>query len=342
MKICVISTPVFKIPVSGYSGLEHLAWQIGAGLAVKGHEVFVVAPEGSSCPGCTIIPNGPAGTWDESKAYQQYWQHLISMDAIIDHSWQKWSLVLKAEGVLKAPVLSVCHAPVNTMYQSLPPIEKPCFVCISEDQRMHFEALFGRDARSCLNGVDSSFYSPISGIARTNRYLFLARFSSIKAPDLAIEVCKKAGVGLDLIGDTSITNEPEYLRKVKSMTDGSQIKIVGPATRGECVRWFSQAHALVHLCPQFREPFGLSPVESMACGCPVLAWKYGAVKETIIHGETGFLVTSMDEAVDLIKSDALGKLDRNRCRERAKEFSVERMVNRYEELCLEAIQTGGW
>ena len=342
MKICVISTPVFSLPVSGYSGLEHLAWLTAKGLAEKGHSVGLVAPEGSSCPGVSIISNGVAGSWDERQGYQKYWQELLKFECIIDESWNKWSLVLKQEGPLKVPVLSVCHAPIDTMYKKLPPVDKPCFVCISQDQADHFQALFGREAKVAHNGVDAeNFYKPLS-IKRSDRFLFLARFSTIKGPDLAIQAAKEANVGLDMIGDTSITNEPEFFESCKRATDGEQIKIIGSATRGECVWWFSQARALLHLNQRFREPFGLSPVEALGCQCPVIAWNYGAMRETIKHGTTGFLVNSVGDVVDLIKSKAIDKIDGATCREWAKQFSVERMVNRYEELCIEAIRTGGW
>ena len=131
MRIAVISAQVFACPPPGYSGLEMIAWQRAKGLAAKGHEVTFIAPNGSECPGCTMIFSGPPGQWDEKKAYGTYWEQLLKFDVIVDDSWCKWSYVLKQEGRLKVPVLGVLHAPVNTMYASLPPVEKPCFVCIS-------------------------------------------------------------------------------------------------------------------------------------------------------------------------------------------------------------------
>jgi glycosyltransferase involved in cell wall biosynthesis len=278
-----------------------------------------------------------------------YWQHLQQMDCILDHSWSKFSYLLKQEGALKCPILGVLHAPVDTMLKELPPgIDKPCFVCISEDQRAHFENLFNHPARTAYNGIDTSFYSPLT-MPRSKRFLFLARFSTIKGPDIAIEACKKAGVGLDLVGDTSITAEPELLQKCQRIADGRQIRIVGPCSRGETVWWFSQAHALLHPNQRFREPFGLAPVEAMSCGCPIIAWRNGAMKETVVPGETGLLTDSMDELVTHIKTlsninDGKGPtdVDRGRCRNWASQFSVERMVNRYAELATEAIETGGW
>ena len=345
MKIAVISAQVFVLPPAGYSGLEFLAWQIAKGLGAKGHEVTVIAPDGSTCPNATVFPSGPPG-WDEKRAYEKYWKELLKVDCVLDHSWLKFAYLLKQEGRLKAPVLGTCHAPVHTMYQTLPPVEKPCFVCISDDQKSHFEGLFGKPARRVYNGVDGDVYRPL-GIPRTKRFLFLARFSTIKAPDLAIEACKRAGVGLDLIGDTSITNEPEYLQKCMAMADGKQIRIVGPATRGNCVWWYSQAHAFLHLCPNFREPFGLAPVEAMLTGLPVVAWRYGALSETVKNGTTGVLVTSMDEAVEAVRMVAndpqwSSEEARNDCREWASQFSVENMVVGYESLCKEAVATGGW
>lgn len=353
MKICVISTSVFSCPVYGYSGLEQLAWLQAKGLAAKGHQVSLVAPTGSTCPNVEIIETGPAGQWDEATTYSRYWNRLTEFQAVIDNSWNKWAYVLKQEGRLNAPVLGVMHAPVNTMYQSPPPVPKPCIVCISEDQKQHYEAIHGNaEARTCYNGIDMQFYKPI-GVPRKDRFLFLARFSTIKSPDLCQSVCLKTCQGLDLVGDTSITQEPEFLRKVQDISNltspgwdhdkGKQLRMVGPASRSECVHWFSQAKALLHLNQRFREPFGLAPCEAMACEAPVLAWRYGAMKETVKHGETGFLIGSEEEAVEVIKSGALDLIDRSRCRQWVGDnFSYERMINRYEELITEALNTGGW
>lgn len=354
MRICVISTPLMTLPISGYGGLEIIAWQIAKGLAAKGHQVALVAPEGSWCPNVQVIPCGPAGAWDEKTAYGGtgqpngyggYWKHLPQFDAVVDHSWAKYSYLLKMEGVLKAPVLGVCHAPINTMYQQLPQVDKPCFVCISQDQANHFQALFGKEARVAYNGIDLDYYKPL-GLPRSNRFLFLARFSSIKGPDICIEACLEAGVGLDLIGDTTITNEPELLAKCQKLADGKQIRIVGNQNRGSCVWWFNQAHAMIHPNQRFREPFGLAPVEAMACGCPVIGWRHGALPETVRHGETGWLVSSQQELVQTIKDVAQTQGTatapfRQRCREWASRFSIEAMTQRYEALCREAID-GGW
>lgn len=361
MRICVISSSVFQLPVTGYAGLEVIAWHQAKGLAERGHQVALVAPNGSWCPGVEMIPMGPAGISEEiayggnakdpnrTFAHAGYWQHLQGAEVIISNDWMKFAYMLKAEGVFKGPILGVCHAPVNTMFQKLPPVEKPCMVCISNDQAEHFYNLFGRRARTAYNGADvTGFYKPL-GVPRSNRFLFLARFSAIKGPDIAIDACLESGVGLDMVGDTTITNEPElyhHCQRLAGKGTPGQIRIIGNQPRGSCVWWFSQAHALIHANERFREPFGLSPVEAMACGCPVVSWDNGAMRETVKHGETGWLVNSKAELVKAIRevsqtTGAATDAFRQRCVEHAQQFSIENMVSRYEALCREALD-GGW
>lgn len=354
MRIAVISTPVFQLGstgLQGYGGLEQIAWLTAKGLAERGHRVKLVAPDGSNCPGVEVVPIGQAGHWGEKQVFSRYREAILDCDAIIDHSWQKLSYALKMEGRFNGPILGVCHAPIDGMYRTLPPgVDKPCFVCISKDQAAHFEAIHGRPARVCYNGIDIAHYSP-TGVPRIDRFLFLARFSSIKGPDLALEACYRAGVGLDLIGDTSITNEPDYFRQCCKMAErtssgwdnskGKQFRMIGAVGRGESVFWFSQAHCMLHPNQRFREPLGLAPLEAMLCGTPCIAWAYGAMKETI--GDPEYLVDSMDKLVEVVKQKANPISDdyREWVREWASRWSVEAMVTRYEELCEEALE-GGW
>lgn len=349
MKICVISSAVLTCPPPGYSGLEMIAWLIAKGLAVKGHIVSLVAPIGSSCPGVDLLACGPAGQWDERNAFREYKGALAFFDVIIDHSWQARSFLLKTEGKLNCPILRVHHSIVDTMYGTqwsrpeLPPVEKPCPVCISQDQANHFEEIFRRPAKVAYNGIDLDFYKPLT-VPRTNKFLFLARFSSIKGADLALAAAKRADVEIDCIGDVDLTGEPAYFQYCKSMTDAKR-RIVGPAKRGECVWWFSQANAMTHPVMRFREPFGLAPVEAQACGCPVIAWDNGAMRETVKHGDTGYLVKNEQDLYDAMIAFAIAppiKSIRDHCREWASQFSVQRMVDRYEQLCQEAVDTGGW
>ena len=101
---------------------------------------------------------------------------------------------------------------------------------------------------------------------------------------------------------------------------------------------------MLHPNQMFREPFGLAPVESQACSCPVAAFDFGAMRETVKNGETGWLVRSVAEFTEVVrnlaKNPGIVEQARQNCRDWAMRFSVEQMAARYEELCTEAIETG--
>jgi glycosyltransferase involved in cell wall biosynthesis len=98
---------------------------------------------------------------------------------------------------------------------------------------------------------------------------------------------------------------------------------------GGAARWraLGEARALLHLI-NFDEPFGLSVVEAMACGTPVIATRRGSMPELIEDGVNGFLVDSVEEAV--VALERAGELDRAAIRRTvAARFSVDRMADDY-------------
>jgi glycosyltransferase involved in cell wall biosynthesis len=87
------------------------------------------------------------------------------------------------------------------------------------------------------------------------------------------------------------------------------------------------AYALLHPI-NFAEPFGLSVVEAMACGTPVVAFRRGSMPEVILPGVSGFLVDSVLEAVAAL--ERVPALNRQACRHWVEQrFSRERMVRDY-------------
>lgn len=340
MKICVVSTTVIVAPPPGYAGLEMISWLCAKGLARRGHKVLMVTPKGSTAPEGVELHE--TTLWEsEKQAYSGYWQKLPGFDVIIDHSWQKWSYILKAEGNLKAPILGVCHAPIDTMYNTPPPVVNPCLVAISKDQASAISGHLGVPARVAYNGVDLDFYKPLANMTHGDRYLFLARMSRIKGPHIAVDIARKLRIGLDLVGDDKITGEPGYAQRLIELAR-PPIVYHGGVARDRAVQFFNNAKALLHPNKHFREPFGLAPVEAQACGCPVIAFDNGAMRETIKHGETGFLVKSEAEMEDLVRTNAVASIDPKKCVEWATQFSVKNMIDAYENLAKEALETGGW
>jgi glycosyltransferase involved in cell wall biosynthesis len=87
------------------------------------------------------------------------------------------------------------------------------------------------------------------------------------------------------------------------------------------------ALALLHLI-RFDEPFGLSMIESMACGTPVIAFNRGSIPEIIRNGETGFIVENIKGAASAVAD--IGEIDRNTCRADVEtRFCSERMARDY-------------
>jgi len=161
--------------------------------------------------------------------------------------------------------------------------------------------------------------------AGSDDLLFFGRIHPDKGAREAIEVARAAGRRLDLYG--IVQDQGYYERDVAPRIDGEQIRYHGPVGGEERLRALGGARALLHLIG-FDEPFGLSVVEAMACGTPVIAFRRGSMPELIDDGVTGFLVDTVDEAVEAI--GRVGDLDRAACRRAVIDrFSVERMADAY-------------
>jgi len=155
--------------------------------------------------------------------------------------------------------------------------------------------------------------------------LFLGRIHPDKGVHEAIQVAQRAGVPLVIAG---IVQDKEYFqRQVAPYVDGAQIRYIGPVGMPEKGKLLGHARALLHMI-NFDEPFGLSVVEAMACGAPVIAIDRGSMSELIQDGETGFLVASKEDAVESVRG--IDDIDRNRCRTWVeKRFTQARMVEGY-------------
>jgi len=161
--------------------------------------------------------------------------------------------------------------------------------------------------------------------AGSDDLLFFGRIHPDKGAAEAIEAARRAGRRLVMAG--IIQDQGYYERSVAPAVDGSRVLYDGPVGGAERTRLLGASRALLHLI-NFDEPFGLSVIEAMACGTPVIACNRGAMRELIDHGVTGFLVDDVDAAVDAISR--IGDIDRAACRAAvAARFTVDRMADRY-------------
>ncbi len=160
---------------------------------------------------------------------------------------------------------------------------------------------------------------------RGNYLLFFGRIHPEEGTVEAIEIAKKFGMELILAG--VIQDQTYFDEKIAPYLDNNSMVYVGspdPTLRNNLL---GGAYAMLHpIC--FEEPFGLSAVEAMACGTPVVAFRKGSMPEIVKDGETGYLVEGVEDALKRLKQ--IPQIDRSQCRQWAEErFNKSRMVNEY-------------
>jgi glycosyltransferase involved in cell wall biosynthesis len=223
--------------------------------------------------------------------------------------------------LVDTPLVTTIHGfssprivPVFERYQ-----ERVSYVAISDADR-HPDL---RYAATIHHGIPlASFpFDPVG----TEDLLYFGRIHPHKGAADAIEVARRTSRRLVMAG---IVQDADYhAREVAPAIDGERVVYHGPVGGETRTRTLGAARALLHLI-HFDEPFGLSVVEAMACGTPVIANNRGAMPELIEHGVTGFLVDDLDGAVEAVAR--IGEIDRAACRAAvAARFSVDHMADRY-------------
>ena len=196
--------------------------------------------------------------------------------------------------------------------------------------RVHFVAISAADRSPDLRYAATIHHGiPIGDFAfdaaGSEDLLFFGRIHPHKGAKEAIAVARATGRRLHMAG--IVQDQGYHERDVAPAVDGDTVIYGGPVGGAERVRMLGAARALLHLI-SFDEPFGLSVIEAMACGTPVIATRRGSMPELIDHGVTGFLVESEAEAIDAVAR--IGEIDRAACRAAvAARFTVEHMADRY-------------
>lgn len=149
-----------------------------------------------------------------------------------------------------------------------------------------------------------------------NYYLIGGRLVSYKRYDIVIDAFTKIGVPLKVFG----SGPAEADLRARA---GSNVQFLGRVSNDERARLFGDAIAFLH--PQ-EEDFGITPVESMAAGRPVIAWRRGGALETVIDGVTGvfFDEQSWEEVADTVLHFNEKQFDPQKIQAHAQQYSVER------------------
>lgn len=195
------------------------------------------------------------------------------------------------------------------------------FIANSQNVADRIKKIYRRDSVVIYPPVDVELFSPSD--KKEDYFIVLSRLVSYKKVDLVVEVFNDLKLPLLVIGDG------EDMQKIKKMAR-ENIKILGWQEDSVVREYLSKAQALIFAS---EEDFGIVPVEAQACGTPVIAYKRGGAKETVIEGETGIFfeeqnVESLKEAVlrFLREKDSFKK---EKLIENAKRFSKERFKSEF-------------
>lgn len=326
MRIAMLAPIAWRVPPRHYGPWEQVVSLITEGLVTRGVDVTLFATADSVTQAkLASICSCPYG--EDSTIEPKVWEclHIASVferaaDFDLIHNHFDF-LPLSYSRLVQTPVLTTVHGfsserivPVYQQYN-----KHAYYVAISDADRhptLDYVA-------TVYHGIDLSQFTPRRDSA--DYLLFLGRIHPDKGAAEAIAVAKRTGRRLIIAG--IIHDQAYYEREVEPHLDGDQITYIGavdPQRRDELL---GGAYALLHLV-NFAEPFGLSMVESLVCGTPVIACPRGSIPEIIRHGDNGVIVNNVDEAVAVLP--VINDLDREHiAADAAARFSRERMVDDY-------------
>lgn len=337
LRIGVISSIAHRTPPRGYGPWEQVASTLTEGLVSLGHDVTLFAT-GDSLTSARLHAEAPCGYEEDdsldAKAYEAL--HIAAAFERADEfdviSNQFDFLPLTYSRLVATPVVTTIHGfsserivPVYRAYDDI-----AHYVAISDADR-HPDLTYDATIHHGIE-LDRFTFRPDPG-----RYLlFLGRIHPDKGTHLAIEVAGRTGLPLVIAG---FVHDSAYFKELVEphlgQGDVTYVGAVGPPERDALL---GGALALVHLIG-FAEPFGLSVVEALATGTPVIAFPKGSMAELIRPDETGFLVGDVDEAVEAVRR--VTSLRRSDCRDDVEaRFTSARMVADYAELFTRVVEGG--
>jgi glycosyltransferase involved in cell wall biosynthesis len=328
MRVAVLAPVAWRTPPRHYGPWEQIASNITEGLVKQGMEVSLFAT-GDSITTATLFDVCDTG-YEEDKTQDakvlecmhiSYLMELASEFHIIHNNFD--FLPLTYSRLIKTPIITTIHGfsspkiiPVYKKYNNT-----SHYVSISDaDRSPELDYL-----ATVYNGIDTKHFE--FNDTPGDYLLYFGRIHHDKGTAEAIAIAKKSNRKLLISG---LIQDANYFREKVEPELNDQIQYLGnsePARRNELL---GNALALLHPI-NFNEPFGMSVAEAMLCGTPVIAFNRGAMPELIKHEKTGFLVDSVDAAVDAVEQ--LKSIKRKECHKWAvSKFSSEKMVEHYVKL----------
>jgi len=331
VRVALISPVWFPVPPTGYGGIEWIVWLLADGLVDAGHDVTLFASGDSRTKAelasvYDVAPSELIGTSIvELHHCLACYGRADEFDVINDHSGLPAAAL---GGTVATPTLHTVHGPLDaiggTVYEQIARVSpRVGFISVSLNQRKPKPDLPW--VANCPNALDLSLY-PVKP-HRGDYLLFLGRMSPDKGCHRAIDVAVSAGVPLKIAGKQREPAETKYYDEFVRPHLSEEIEYLGEVTHGEKVELLQDARATLFPI-EWEEPFGLVMIESMACGTPVIATRFGAVPEVIEHGRSGIIVDDYRQMIAALEE--ADRLDPIELRLFAEErYAPERMVADY-------------
>lgn len=335
MKIAILSPIAWRTPPESYGPWEQVASTITEGLVARGHKVSLFA-SGNSITSAKLrsvckLPYESDSSADpkvlECLHISKLMESATNFDIIHNHFD---FLPLTYSRLIKTPIITTIHGfsspkiiPVYKKYDG-----SVAYISISNSDR-HKELTY---LDTIYHGVDPSFFTFRNN--KENYLLYFGRIHPEKGLHRAIEIAENSNIPLKIAG--LIQDESYFKKKIEPKIDGEHIQYLGNLGKEDRDVLLGGAKALLHPI-SFEEPFGLSVLEAMMCGTPVIAFARGSMPELIKDKVSGFLVTTISEAVLAVQK--LDQINPEDCRAYAeKKFSVDIMIDSYIEAYKKVIE----
>jgi len=325
MRIAMISPMAWRTPPHHYGPWEQVVSILTEGLVNAGIDVTLFATADSMTK-AKLHAICPKGYEEDSNIDPKVWE-CLHISEVFEHA-HKFDIIhnhfdflpLTYSKLVKTPMLTTIHGfsspkitPVYKKYN-----QTVYYVSISKSDR-NPELKY---IATIHHGIDLEQFT--FNPTPEEYLLFFGRIHADKGTYEAIQIANKSKKKLIIAG--IIQDAVYFEEKVKPFINDN-ISYVGSADPGKRDKLIRNASALLHPI-NFAEPFGLSVIESFACGTPVIAFDKGSMPEIIADGKNGFLVSKIDEAITAVKN--ITHIDRSFCRKDAEQrFTSNRMVQDY-------------
>jgi glycosyltransferase involved in cell wall biosynthesis len=331
MKIAQVAPLTEAVPPKSYGGTERIVAYLADELVNQGHDVTLFS-SGDSTSRAKIVPVWPRALRFDNSVRDYLAPHMLLVETIAQRA-EDFDIIhvhidyiaysaLKRTGV---PFVGTLHGrldlpelqPLYRRFSGVP------VVSISNSQRLPLQQ--ANYVKTVYHGVPEHLLRPGSG---SGGYLaFLGRISPEKAPDAAIRIAARAGMRLKIAAKVDNADREYFANCIKPLLTQPHVEFIGEIEEHQKSEFLGNAAGLVFPIA-WSEPFGLSMIEAMACGAPVVANRRGSVPEVVDDGITGFIVDNEDEAVDAV--GRLSTLDRTRVRRVFEDrFTAHRMAKDY-------------